>query len=115
MYLRATIEFGEISENCDFWSKMRFFFFFFFVVVFLGFFHQKFEKLFFGSNCSSFILQLNAETRINIRAVNNEIHVFKFFLYGIYMVAILSKFRVVYKLVWCKTMRRIYKNQKHLT
>ena len=25
MYLRVTIEFGEISENCYFWSKMHFF------------------------------------------------------------------------------------------
>ena len=40
--------FGEISENCDFWSKMRFF-------------TKKFEKKIFGSNCSSFILQLSAE------------------------------------------------------
>ena len=50
-----------------------------------------------GSNCSSFILQLNAETQINIRAVYNEVHVFKLFLYVIYMAAILSKFWVVYK------------------
>ena len=49
-------------------------------------FGQKFENLFFGSNCSSFILHLNAENRINIRAVYNEIHVSNFFsvwdLYG---------------------------------
>ena len=58
--------------------------FFFFVRLF--FFHQKFENLFFGSNCSSFILHLNAENRINIRSVYNEIHDFKLFavwdLYG---------------------------------
>ena len=69
--------FGEISENCNFWSKMRFL-------------NRKFD-FFSGSNCSSFTLQLNAENRINIRAVYNEIHVFKLFLYGIYMVAIRSK------------------------
>ena len=45
----------------------------------------------------SFILQLNAENRIYISAVYNEIHVLKLFLYGIYMLAILSKFWVVYK------------------
>ena len=55
-------------------------------------FGQKCENLFFGSNCSSFILQLNAENGINIRAVYKDIHVFKLFLYRIYMVAILSKF-----------------------
>ena len=56
------------------------------------FFSPKIRKKNFGTNCSSFILQVNAENRINIRAVYNEIHVFKLFLYGIYMVAILSKF-----------------------
>ena len=60
------------------------------------FFTKIFEKKFCGSNCSSFILQLNAENRINIRAVYNAIHVFKLFLYGIYMVAFLSQFWVVY-------------------
>ena len=59
--------FGEISENCDFGSKNAFFFL------------QKNSKKFFGSNCSSFILQLNAETRINIRADYREIHVSKLF------------------------------------
>ena len=78
MYLR-------VAENCDFWSKVRFlakipFFFFCF---------------FFCLNCFSFILQLNAENRINIRAVYNEVHVFNLFLYVIYMAAILSKFGVV--------------------
>ena len=61
--------FGEISENCDCWSKMRFF-------------TKTFEIIFFGSNCSTFILQLNAENRINIRAVYNEIHVSKLFCMG---------------------------------
>ena len=56
----------KISENCDFWSKMRFF-------------SSKIRNFFFGCNCSSFILQLNAENRINIRAVYNEIHVSNFF------------------------------------
>ena len=81
MYLRLQSSFGEISGNCDFWVKNAFFFFFF----------QKFEKNF-GSNCSSFILRVNAENRINITAVYNEIHMFKLFLYAIYMVAILSIF-----------------------
>ena len=58
---------------------------------FSSFFFTK-EIDFFDSNCATFILQLNAENRINIRAVYNEIHVFKIFLYGIYMVATLSKF-----------------------
>ena len=57
-------------------------------------FYQKFENLFFGSNCSSFILLLNAENRINIRAVYNKTHVFKFFsvwdLYGSDPLQILS-------------------------
>ena len=53
---------------------------------------KKKSKKKFGSNCSSFILQLNSEKRINIRAVYNEIHVFKLFLIGIFMVAILSTF-----------------------
>ena len=80
IYLSVTIEFWGNFRNCDFWSKMRFFF--------------SLEKIdfFFGSNCSSFILQLNAENRINIRAVYDEIHVFKLFLFEIYMVAIPSKF-----------------------
>ena len=55
-------------------------------------FFTKNSKKNFSLNCSSLILQLNAENRINIRAVYNEIPVFKLFLYGIYMVAILSKF-----------------------
>ena len=61
----------------------------------MRFFTKTIENNVFGSNCSSFILQLKAENRINIRAVYNEIHVFKLFLYGTYMVAILSKFIVV--------------------
>ena len=90
MYLRVTIEFWRNFRKCDFWSKMR------------GGgggegggeggSPRKSENLFFGSKCSSFILQLNVENRINIRAIYNEIHVFNRFLYGIYMVAILSKF-----------------------
>ena len=74
--------FGEVSEYCDFLSKLRFF----------TKNSKKKKKTTFGSNCSSFILQLNAVNRINIIAVYNEIHIFNDFPYGIYMVAILSKF-----------------------
>ena len=64
--------FEEISENCDFWSKMR-------CCCFFLQKKKKKKKNIFGSNCSSLILQLNAENRINIRAVFNKIHVFKLF------------------------------------
>ena len=50
------------------------------------FFHQNKTKFDFGL----ISLQLNALNRFKIRAVYNEIHVFKRFLYGIYMEAILS-------------------------
>ena len=82
IYLRVTIEFWRKFQKIVIFCKKCVWFFF----------HQKIENLFFGSNCSSFILQLNAENRININAVYNEIHVFKLFLYGIYMIAIHSKF-----------------------
>ena len=73
VYLRVTIKFwGKFQKIVIFGQKCFFFFF-----------HQKkFDFFFFGSNCSSFILQLKAENRINIRAVFNEIHVFKLFCMG---------------------------------
>ena len=42
------------------------------------------NNLFFGLNCSSFSLQLNAENRFKIRAVYNEIHIFKLSVCGLY-------------------------------
>ena len=81
------LSFSAISENCDVWSKMqgggggR-----------GGGVHQKIENSFFGLNCSSSSLPLNAENRFTIRAVYNEIHVFNFFLYEVYIEANLSKF-----------------------
>ena len=44
VHLKVTIEFLDISENCDFWSKNAFFFFFFFL-FFLFFFCTKKSKL----------------------------------------------------------------------
>ena len=56
-------------------------------------FCQKFcsKKLFFSLKCSSFLLKLNAENQLIILAVKFEIHVFEFFLYGVYMAVALSK------------------------
>ena len=83
MYRRVTIEFGgNFQKIVIFCQQMRFF-------------TKNFET-FFSAQIVFHSLQLNAENRINIRAVYNEILVFKLFLYGIYMVAILSKFKVVY-------------------
>ena len=45
---------------------------------------KKKSKFFFGSNCSSFILQLNAENRINSRAVYNETRFQTFFVWDFY-------------------------------
>ena len=61
------------------------------------FYQENSKKKIFGSNCSSLILQLNVENRINIRSVHNEIHVFKPFsvwdLYGSDPLQILSSIR----------------------
>ena len=65
------MSFGIFSENCDCLSNCFFF-------------TKKIENLIFGLNCSSFSLQLN-----------NEIHVFLLFLYGVLPSAALSKFRAV--------------------
>ena len=54
MCLRVTIEFWRNFRKMCFLVKN-------------AFFPKKFENMFFGSNCSSFFLRLNAENRTNIR------------------------------------------------
>ena len=75
VHLRVTIEFLDISENCEFGSKNAFFFFFLFFFFFF-FFLPKNRNSDFRLKMDFIQTELNAESRFEIRSVCNEIRVF---------------------------------------
>ena len=96
----SRVKTGEIPNTFDFWSTMCFSL-------------KNLKILFFSLKCSSPIPKLYSENRFQIRAVFNETHAFKIFLYDVYKGVILSKLWVMYKAAF--SILHIYHQATYLT